>query len=582
MKQHQGTRASRRSTNKLFNGVLPTKSGWACVWNLVNLSTRCFMRKEDRFGDVLIKKTGLPLLFSAAIIVVPSLVDSRITPMLFATICFFVMSYIIIFTRAVWPVGGGMKQALNALLPLITIASCCYDLNQKSLLLPSHLSTVILYLDASLVYQCRSQPLVIFPVVLLYLSLQTMESGVRYGLYDWIGGGSIDVCECANPPCARGVINAIAEFGWLALLLLGDFYLTRGFCHGLDAQIRKMRSTVKVSGAVAERLARYDVDEAQEKIEWAKEKKELPQEMANSFLQLVENLRSYKAYLPQSCLVSDTEEDEDTTLHRDSSPTSEISTHSGLVNEMVKAQSDSETSSVGRQESGISVVKKAAPRRVRASLVCGNCVGYLSRHEDLTDTAHTEWMSNDVEEWCASVQGVKGVVDLLWGDRRYASFNARQTCSDHAAAGIDVLSSRQERQGEWSGCVVTGQTVCGDFGSSGMLRFMILGRSAGALQPLERLAAQWKVPVLADAEAYNAACFLWDGLLLGAVLLKKKGPVPFRVYRMESRRSGGEQGTEWMYELASLGMLNSATQSDSREKHMKLIISRLPPCPAPP
>eukprot|EP00756_Hemistasia_phaeocysticola_P029735 Hpha_TRINITY_DN16249_c0_g5::TRINITY_DN16249_c0_g5_i1::g.12646::m.12646 len=72
-------------------------------------------------------------------------------------------------------------------------------------------------------------------------------------------------------------------------------------------------------------------------------------------------------------------------------------------------------------------VRRMATKRSRVSLAVANMIGYLSSG-DLAGEANSKWLCSDVERWCTAVASAKGVVDLIGGDRRYASFNARQVC----------------------------------------------------------------------------------------------------------------------------------------------------------
>jgi len=171
------------------------------------------------------------------------------------------------------------------------------------------------------------------------------------------------------------------------------------------------------------------------------------------------------------------------------------------------------------------------------------------------------------------VHDAKGLVDLCSGDRRCASFNARQPCDGHSRAAVGVLA---EGEGDVSGCVVCGQAVCGDFGSSSVLRFMVLGGVASSLYPFERIAAEWHIKALADGEAYSSAFYSWEGELLGAAIMTKpkRGSAPLYLYNMASARPTAERGRsqEWMYELENI---RESRYSDANAAKMTLIAKKL-------
>eukprot|EP00756_Hemistasia_phaeocysticola_P009723 Hpha_TRINITY_DN14943_c2_g2::TRINITY_DN14943_c2_g2_i1::g.143090::m.143090 len=451
---------------------------------------------------------------------------------------------------------------------------------------------VVLVLDGTLVFGRDRVPHFVIPFTLVYLFADAIESTASFGFYELgnsLNGVEDNRCNCPEPPCAVTPLNAFNNYVSVLAVILIDFYLTRGFSKGMRKQLRSVQSCITVSADVAAALARYDVDLAERAIFDSEE--DLPDGLKRSYTQIVTNLRSYKAYLPHSVLVreeadssqsstlgmlEDDEEREEPVgspsqectiaealfgcraperreRPKPKSPAShEISVRSqplgleqGLFqpedekhDPVIHSEPDPAPRSLGQADRGGSnriVNLKAPVRRAKISLAAGNMIGYLSSFGDLAGHGSKMWIAADVERWCASVVSVKGVVDLIAGDRRYASFNARRRCGGHTTAAIEVLASRGD--GEWSGCVVTGQVVCGTFGSEKALRFMILGGLASSLHPFERVAAQWRVQLLADGEAYNQACHSWRGLMLGAVFIPKRGHMPMRVYSMTSRRA---------------------------------------------
>eukprot|EP00756_Hemistasia_phaeocysticola_P063622 Hpha_TRINITY_DN709_c0_g1::TRINITY_DN709_c0_g1_i1::g.28999::m.28999 len=218
-------------------------------------------------------------------------------------------------------------------------------------------------------------------------------------------------------------------------------------------------------------------------------------------------------------------------------------------------------------------IRKMTARISRVSLAAANVIGYLSRPEELSGHANAAWIAWDVEAWCTAVSEARGIVDLISGDRRFASFNARQSCSEHPNAAVGVLSSRGGPEGwELSGCVATGMAVCGDYGSYASLRFMVLGGLSSLLYPLERVAAGWRTKVLVNGEAHASACYKWDGKLVGAVFHAKCGDRPIRLYSITSPRGRGLEGggpDEWMYELAKLAAPQHEEANQATEKLMK-------------
>eukprot|EP00756_Hemistasia_phaeocysticola_P032332 Hpha_TRINITY_DN16402_c1_g1::TRINITY_DN16402_c1_g1_i1::g.160946::m.160946 len=567
---------------------------------------KCFMKEDDSPGDRFVKETFLPIteigLIGCLFEIPGSDVFGLFPPFIGILGC-------IIFLVYAWR-GWDMGRALDIQLPLIVMSCLVNDYQHAVVLEARTWNFIVLMLDAALVYHRPRFPPFAITITLSYIAVDATEQAVRIGWYDLPNYSTPPACDCADPPCAAGVQSSGLYYMWTAMILVGDFILTRGFAHSLETQLRRVRASVEVAGSIAGALVRYNVDEAEDVIDAGAE---LPEEMKKSFRQLVVNLRSYRPFLPHSVLVPREEgtlpelilpnpEGAEGSMKRhdlsmsteppavDPDPNADsvgdapqmkgpigsphfLPRKGSRLSGLGSSQSPSDASSVDQREVSLLRLKLMA-RKARASLACSNMTGYLAYHTDLSGAAHQEWMTHDVEGWCSAVSAAKGVVDLIGGDRRWASFNARSICGGHASAAVSVLSGRNT--GRCTGCVVTGQAVCGDFGGPSMLRFMSLGGVPCSLYPLERVAALWNVGVLGDCEAYHAACFSWNGILMGAVFYNKRSKGPVRLYKMTCRR-GGEKGTseEWMYTLAALqpglhARANEEKEAQVREK-LKLL-----------
>eukprot|EP00756_Hemistasia_phaeocysticola_P034245 Hpha_TRINITY_DN16512_c3_g3::TRINITY_DN16512_c3_g3_i1::g.134788::m.134788 len=286
--------------------------------------------------------------------------------------------------------------------------------------------------------------------------------------------------------------------------------------------------------------------------------------MQKSFRKMVANLIEFRSYMPQSVLVLDdtSEGADESTLNRHASWNSKQSTGSAA-----DADEGSQSTNVSQQE-----VKriKAVLKKARVTLVSSNVVGYLSHHNDFAGHSHTDWMAADVAQWVQCVGDVKGLVDTVSGDRRSASFNARQSCASHAPKAISVAFSRSTPGMRVSSGVATGQAVCGDFGSASLIRFMILGTLPSVVLLLERVARQWNCSVLVTQEAYGDSEFEWDGLLKGCVIYSKRSKTSSRLFSIIGHKEVGVQDNdEWMYQMASLPANKHAGENESAEAAIK-------------
>eukprot|EP00756_Hemistasia_phaeocysticola_P014580 Hpha_TRINITY_DN15344_c9_g1::TRINITY_DN15344_c9_g1_i1::g.89583::m.89583 len=550
------------------------------------------LRPDDSPDDAFLKKSFVPVIFVVFLLNVTGIYQGVVEGRKLILIGSVWLVGIHLWNLFRIAMGRDLGLTVDVAMVGYAIGTMVIDLSAIAELRPRVSVYVVLILDGCLVWR-RHRPLRwVLGIAIGYSFIERMESGFGFGLYDW-GTRAPEVCNCAEPPCPSGFSTAFTQhIGFVSLLLL-DFYLTRGFAMDLFREMSKVKAAIEVVGDVASAFAKYDVDGAEVALQEAEE--ELPRELAESFMQLLANLRSYKAYLPHSCLVGEDGKEEELHKHIAESPgylnidpeTSQITDRGSMSDDGSSCISDS-SHGMGEPKLSVSHVPRAAYRRTRVSLAAGNMVGYLSSHGDAhthKDHALASWIAADVERWCSAVVGGKGVVDLIGGDRRYASFNARSACGGHASTAVEVLSSSRG-EGAWSGCVVTGQAVCGDFGSNSMLRFMIMGPVPSSLRPLERLAAGWKTAALLDCDAFGGASFAWEGMLLGAVLYPKRLKGALRLYSMLQRREHGTADSgEWMYQIATISTGRYAAENEAAERRIRSALGTTgdpPPLPGQP
>eukprot|EP00756_Hemistasia_phaeocysticola_P034336 Hpha_TRINITY_DN16516_c1_g2::TRINITY_DN16516_c1_g2_i1::g.136667::m.136667 len=579
--------------------------------------SECLIRPDDPPAAHDIKRVGTPVFSVIAGVTLLLLLGDVSYGMSMSTI-----SSALYFLGSLWFLSAAAsnvvsaEMAIDSAMFVIAVAIFLNDFDLASGLRVRAWSLMVLLLDACLVVGRFRIPPIAVTVTLVYFVFERVEATVRVGLYEAARFGPrevVELCDCSSPPCSIDPISAFGNLAVIGFVFLLDFYLTRNFASSLRTQLATVRSAVDVAADVADALARYDIDEAESVIANG----ELPSQLYVSYMQLLQNLSSYKPYLPHSCLVQDEAPArqqrkslvrfsqshrtgghrgsesgwrvEDVSLLRsvagsnpfaNSMETGHYKTNSSCPSRppMSPTESDDASDLVGSLNSsframgasgirpmGGSITRRAPPRRKIVTLVCTNRVGYAGDGNDqYLEAAHAEWITKDVDHWCTAVQANKGVVDLVAGDRRYASYNARQPSEGHSVAALRTLfnfcpedegkESRFDRL-ETSSCAVSGHAVCGDFGCTSMMRFMTLGSAPSTLQPLERAAAAWKVRVLVDGDSFERTQFVWEGRLLGAVFSVKRNKT-FRLYSMGQPKRGGQRSSqapeEWMYELAKV------------------------------
>eukprot|EP00756_Hemistasia_phaeocysticola_P043043 Hpha_TRINITY_DN17004_c0_g1::TRINITY_DN17004_c0_g1_i1::g.166253::m.166253 len=424
------------------------------------------IRSSDSMLDIQIKRSLTPALIVLSCAVSLGILYDLNDKLTLAWTLSMVMSLVAYFTFFIrGMLGRDMGASVDMLLFVLCIANCLQDSWTASEARPRNWSFVVIYLDIALVFnRPRFIPFIIL-FTLIYLFVESTESTFRFGLYDLVASMEPPVCNCADPPCSQTFSVAFFSWIWGVLILVVDFYLTRRFASELRIQLRRVKSSVEVAVEISAALAKYDIGTAEEAIARGDD---LPEELGESYQKLLSNLRSYKPYLPHSCLLPDSEGppstarlstavpsgvsttpyretpspcSDDARLRRRCSGVSSSPSNEGRPVEATSEDSSGPSAQEQQRDSGVSSQSSSSvavskqisslrmkPKRSRVTLAAGNMLGYLASCGDLGGNSHNAWMAKDVEQWWLAVVKGRGVVDLIAGDRRYASFNARQTC----------------------------------------------------------------------------------------------------------------------------------------------------------
>eukprot|EP01062_Namystynia_karyoxenos_P028394 TRINITY_DN2151_c0_g1_i5.p1 TRINITY_DN2151_c0_g1~~TRINITY_DN2151_c0_g1_i5.p1 ORF type:complete len:643 (+),score=158.16 TRINITY_DN2151_c0_g1_i5:113-2041(+) len=388
-------------------------------------------------------------------------------------------------------------------------------------------------------------------------------------------------------------VNAAAAvlFGLIFIL---DYHCTKSFAFSMRQQKAIVEAAIRVSELTAISLSQYEVDEARKIVEGAEGCK-LPEALRVAYGLLCRNLTTYKAYLPQSCLPREggcNVEGGDSSDHSESeSPSSTVSEQlrvkparqqgrrasqaRGSLHSVGSHESDI-TSSAGssfRQVSEVRVGTQAharlmeqlrrevtgaqtsEPRSKMLTLLAANRRGTLEAAESGALQSVGELaaaLAADVAAFVVDVKQCKGNVDLISGDHRFASFDAVHRCPNHRMAGLRCawnLIEGGHAGFQHTAAVCCGTTYCGDFGSSEMKRFMIVGGLYCALLSLERIAAHRSIKVLIDNKVYQDASVTWMCKQIDRVYHPKHLKGPFNVWSVVGCPAAQGKVDEWMYEL---------------------------------
>eukprot|EP01062_Namystynia_karyoxenos_P039454 TRINITY_DN2866_c5_g1_i1.p1 TRINITY_DN2866_c5_g1~~TRINITY_DN2866_c5_g1_i1.p1 ORF type:complete len:682 (+),score=166.21 TRINITY_DN2866_c5_g1_i1:79-2124(+) len=484
-------------------------------------------------------------------------------------------------------------------------------------------SLTVLVMDALLVVGGRrSVQGICLHGIAVWLVVSAAEDSYRLGLYDiehWSQPPEAllrDHLSCTDPPCAVGWLTALGNLLQYVAVLYLDFIATRTFAEGMRTETERVRAMVCTAELVADCLARFDLQAAEEVLE--RDAGGITADLTVSFRHLLGNLASYKPYLPQSCFedtgcadsstrpspqgtpqeppsrpdggAADAAGSLDFQLQRDDTllDRAETARTSGVLADV---RSVSSASAISPRAHGRAPLTGArighAPRQRRVAILLTNRVGMLGALAQSTPASLAHWLLSEVAQFCEAVQHQKGVVDALSADHMRAFFGAlgaqqsstRSSAARCAATITGMCRERQEQQpterlelaesliseplDEPGDCfrrlprtsaICGGQAMCGDFGSSDAQRFMVVGAVAAFAAVVERAAAAWGISVLLDTDICDEVKTSWNCRLRKMVrFAKHRQSNPTGLWEVVAEKPDRRSSQgEWMYQLAVL------------------------------
>ena len=112
------------------------------------------------------------------------------------------------------------------------------------------------------------------------------------------GNKASDVLCCPDPPCKSLIGREGGAILFSIFVLVVDFLCTRAFSRAVLKQKDHLQSSVDTAQRVTALLAKFDLDEAELELCRVDEEDASPEEMQAVLRQLLQNLRSYRPYLP--------------------------------------------------------------------------------------------------------------------------------------------------------------------------------------------------------------------------------------------------------------------------------------------
>ena len=377
---------------------------------------------------------------------------------------------------------------------LYFVSILCFDVSKRSMG-GTVWANIVLIVDFLLVMQTPQRyTIALVGITCLWLVLMYIEERVRFGVLDMPGLATQEsrrahfesLTECTELPCAHDKSRMLLTS--LCLLLI-DFIATRGFAHNVLKEQASMERTINAVQEIASLLAGYDVEKVAELL--ATHEHELPEGMTTALRSLEENLRVYKAYLPQTCLP----------FERRKATFSKVSLASSSDVGYSSTPTDSSLSTSVFQ---MTVQQQLKLSSVMATLLTLNIKDTLHRLEE--DSARfSDLFTTLLLKTLQATEVRRGMVDVFVGDRIHCSFNASKSCASHATSALHtatLLLRDDDIAPHVNMGVATGKVLCGDMGCEVMRRFSMVGALVRDVNVLERAGR-----VLGYSALCNRLCF---------------------------------------------------------------------------
>ena len=380
----------------------------------------------------------------------------------------------------------------------------------------------------------------------LYLVILGSESTFRFGIFDieyqhYAQSYRRERFDCEKLPCALSIMDSLADLVGQCSVFLLDFFCTRGFAAAVLEEKSNILASVDAANAIATSLSRFDLEQATSLLEDA----DIPEGLRDALEQILCNLRTYRPYLPQSCIPA---------LYS-----------SGSAEESVRSRYEEKSSHSSTHASDKSGLPNNVRRKfecVSASLLVANIRNSFAVLQHSQDSFNG-LISDMISATSDVIVKHRGTLDLFLGDRVFANFGATRahmshptSCTD-AAIAITELADRvllpyQELVSECLSMnigMASGKLVCGDLGSETILRFSVIGKPSLLVGVVERIASIKGVPMLSEGGLYRAVKHIAEiRVHLQTVLYDDTEHV---LYELIPKKD--IEPAEWMYQLQQSG-----------------------------
>ena len=434
---------------------------------------------------------------------------------------------------------------------MMTFGILMWDLSGRALS-SEQWPLLVLVIDMLLVMQVPTRySLGLVGFIIMWLLLLGVEESFRFGLFELPGMpekegefGRLyylkEKFDCDTPPCpvpfpSSRLFTAISVFSI-------DFIVTRGFARQVLKEQASMERTINAVQEIASLLARYDVEKVAELLE--EHEHELPEGMTVALRALEKNLRSYKAYLPQTCLLVDEDSEVECAEYASTERTEQdcaeqtASSESGSTNGSLPAASARHVALVLTS--------------VKATLLTVNIKDTLRLVEQ--DSAHfSSFFTTLLLKTLQATESYRGMVDVFVGDRVHCSFNTSRQCANHATSALHTATMllRGLKLSQVNIGVATGKVLRGDMGCEVMRRFSMVGTLVRDVHGMERAGRILGCDVLCNRVCFSdAECEHEMRLIPCKVEVSATSDTPEVVAELLPGNEEAELATEeWMYQI---------------------------------
>ena len=460
---------------------------------------------------------------------------------------------LVIIFMTIIPIEVGTMIALlcKQVLPMWYVVLCLYyvafimfmtDLNSRTMGSTSW-PLIVVVIDLLLVMQAPARSaLGLVGVTCVWLVVMGFEESFRFGLLDLPGfrpqegpGGRREhfdaMTGCERLPCPmkfppKGLIPALFVFTI-------DFVVTRWFAREALKEQQSMERTIDVVQEIASLLAGYDVEQVATLLETHEAR--LPQGMYTALRALEENLRTYKAYLPRTCLPF------------------EVGSEGDVPDKVSLNESSSVVTVLSYRTERTAFTCSCPLLSRKATLLTLNIKQTLQRLETHT-TPFCELFTSLLLKTLEASSKKGGMVDVFVGDRVHCSFNASRRCNTHASAALHVATALLHKGSDFAAHVnsgvATGQVLCGDMGCEVMRRFSMVGTLVRDVHGMERAGRVFGCAVLCNRFCFSDAECEHPLRLIPCKVEVDRGceaEVVAELLVADTPKGRAERREEWMY-----------------------------------